>query len=125
MTTPGEITLASLAGGVAIEKFDNELRLVVENILDPNTEPTADRVITLKVTIKPDKDRGWGTIKIQSMTKLAADVAYSTRAFFGTKDGRAIACEDNPNQLTIGDFIGQHGDVTNLKPDQLIRVQED
>lgn len=43
------ISLATLNKGAAIELFEQELKRVIENIADPNVEPTAKRKITLTV----------------------------------------------------------------------------
>ena len=51
-----KLSLATIAGGAVQEKVDRALAKVAENILDPNTDPKAARSITLKLTLKPDKD---------------------------------------------------------------------
>ena len=98
------INLANLGGGVAIEKFQEEFSRLIENVLDPNTEPTAKREVILKVVVKPTKDRTWGNIQVLSSSKLAANVAYATRAYFGMTEDGPVACEDNPNQMTFEDL---------------------
>ncbi len=102
-----EITLTNLGGGAAIEKFQEELEKVIKNILDPNTDPKAKREVNLKVIIQPNAERNWVAIKIEALAKVAPNVAYATRAFVGIdRDSkRAVACEDNPNQLSIDDFM--------------------
>ena len=68
----GDLSLGTLKGGAAIELFDLELDKVMDNIQDPNTEPTEAREITLKVTIKPDEDRFLSAVGIQCWpSKLA------------------------------------------------------
>lgn len=114
-----QITLANLGGGAAVEKFEDELQRVVENILDPNTEPEAKREVILKVAIKPDKDREFGAISIVASCKLAPASAYNTRAYFGQDAETFVAYEDNPRQTTIDDFIQQENQaipITNVPP---------
>jgi len=105
MSKANQITLANLGGGAAVEKFEDELRAVLENILDPNTEATCKREVSLKITFKPDKDRSFGEISIVAQAKLAPAIAYETRAFFGREAGKVVAFEDNPKQVTIDDFL--------------------
>ena len=50
------LTLATLCGGAVQERVDRALERVAKNILDPNTDPKKSRSITLKITLKPDKD---------------------------------------------------------------------
>jgi len=100
-----ELNLTTIGNGIAIEKFNSELQKVLKNILDPNTVPNAKRSISLTVTVKPTSDRKFGTMNVETSVKLAPDIAYASRAFFGQlKDGRVAAFEDNPDQLTINDF---------------------
>lgn len=99
------ITLESLGGGAAGEKFQDELDRVVENIQDPNTEAKAKRSITIKVIFTPTVDRSMGQLHIEASSKLAATIAFETQAFFGQQDGTYVAREHNPNQMTLDDAI--------------------
>ena len=115
---PGQLSLATIGGGAALEKFQDELQKVVENILDPNTEAKTKRSIVIKVDIVPTPERNMGAILVSSTAKLAPTRSYGTRAFFG-KDGtgNALAFEDDPKQLTINDFIqSTEAKVTQMAP---------
>jgi len=101
----GEINLATLGGGAAVEKFQEELQRVVANILDPNTNPKAKRKITLTVTIIPSHERGSGDVLIEAKSTLEPSMGYATRAYFGQQYGQPVAYEDNPQQVTIDQFI--------------------
>lgn len=86
-------------GGAAIERFDDELQPVLDNIADPNTVETAIREVTLKVKIKP-KERGYAKIDIVCTSKLAGSESYNTNIYIGADvNGRAEAYEHNPEQL--------------------------
>jgi len=50
------VSLASLCKGAAIERFDDELKKVLENMMDVNTG-VGPREIVLKVRLKPNDDR--------------------------------------------------------------------
>lgn len=107
MAVVGEINLANLGAGAAAEKWQEELRKVLANIMDPATEAQAKRTIVLKVTIKPNKDRIRGKIEVATEARLAAAMAYETQGYFGMdrQTGELVACEDNPHQLTIDNFL--------------------
>ena len=95
------VTLESLGNGAANEMFETELLRVLGNILDPNTEPEALRKITLELKIKPTKDREMGNCEISVTSKLSANAAYPTRFFIGRENGRPVAYENNPRQLSL------------------------
>lgn len=101
----GQIKLNTLGRGVALERFDEELARVVENVIDPNTEAKAKRKITLEVTIVPAHDRKQAAISISCQAKLAPVVSYATRAYLGKNGQQFLAFEDNPNQVTVDEFI--------------------
>lgn len=91
------MTLASLAGGAALESFDAELKNVLNNIADPNTVANAVRKVTLEVKLKPNKDRNMMDITFGCKSALAPAEALETHALI-TKDkaGRPQAHELKP-----------------------------
>ncbi|MHC4864656.1 MAG: hypothetical protein ACYTEX_11255 [Planctomycetota bacterium] len=113
-----EITLTNLGGGAAVEKFQEEFEKVVQNISDPNTDAKAKREVILKVTIQPDSERRLAGMKIEALAKLAPSVAYATRAFIGVdrESGKVSAFEDDPNQMTIEDFVDRDKNVEHIEP---------
>ena len=85
----------------AIERFDDELLRVLDNIADPNMVETAPREVTLKVKIKP-KERSYAKLDIICSSKLATAESYTTNAYIGADiKGRAQAYEHNPEQLKL------------------------
>jgi len=50
-------SILQMAKGAFLERADYELDKMVSNILDPNTKPDAKRVISIKITLLPDKQR--------------------------------------------------------------------
>ncbi|BCK44238.1 hypothetical protein DAT299_18020 [Streptococcus suis] len=45
------LDLSSIADGGLQEKLNNELARVIENILDPNTDPTVKREVSIKLVL--------------------------------------------------------------------------
>jgi hypothetical protein len=118
----GDMNLATLGGGAAIEKFQDELARVVANILDPNTETNAKREIVLRVVFRPVKDRSRPVVEaavaVYASSKLAPPVAFATRAFVGVHQGVAIVCEDNPAQLTLEALMPDPTKVAELRTEK-------
>lgn len=93
-----EVSLETLGGGAAIERFNYELEKVLENIGDPNTKADAMREVTLKIRIKPNEDRSFCVVEIQVNGKLAS-IKPEHSSFHLTKRGnRMVATEYNPRQ---------------------------
>ncbi len=96
-----QLSLINLGGGAAVEKFQIELNRVLENLMDPNTGD-GKREITLKVEFKPSRDRDACHLKISCTSKLAAYVAFESRAYLGVgRSGLAEIYESNPAQLGL------------------------
>ncbi|PKN20924.1 MAG: replication terminator protein [Deltaproteobacteria bacterium HGW-Deltaproteobacteria-6] len=96
------VTLESLNQGAALERFNLALQDVLDNIQDPNTDPKTTRTVTLKVTFKPDSDRGIANLKCDVVPKLAPIAPFDVRVFLGRdKDGKGYASEYHSNQAVI------------------------
>jgi hypothetical protein len=94
------VSLDNLGRGAAIERFDDELRRVLENILDPNTT-IAKRSVTLKVTIKPDEERALCQVDVDCKSSMAPVRPFKTNMFVGRDSHGVIATEHNPNQMRL------------------------
>jgi len=67
-----------MAQGAFMEQFDIELHKVLVNIMDPNTNPTKPRKITLTATLKPDENRELVSFAVQSKAALVPAKPLST-----------------------------------------------
>jgi len=102
-----EISLATLHGGVAMDLFSEELRKVMENIADPNATPDAVRTISIKVRIKPDKERRFATTTVSSSSTLAPVSPTEGTMFFRSAGGSLSAYEDDWQQKELADEAGR------------------
>jgi len=109
------VSLEQLGGGAVSEMFGSELEKAIRNIADPNTDAVKKRAITLKVSMKPNKDRNLCEVEISCDSKLAPVSPFQTAMFVGVdhKSGEAKATEYYPEQmgLTVTDDDGKKVDV--------------
>lgn len=97
------VSLDTLAGGAAVERFNDELAKVFANILDPNT-PAGARNVVLTVTIKPKSDsaRNRCSVDFTAKSKILPAMAVSTELHLGVDPKRgAVAVEYDPGQLRL------------------------
>ena len=94
------VSLATLGRGAVIERFDDELRRVLENIMDPNTADGAREVI-VKVKIEPNEERNSASVGIFVASKVQGPKAVPTIIYMGKDRGQAVAFEYNPEQLKL------------------------
>jgi len=98
------ITLATLYSGAVIEAVDHEIANALANIMDPNTSPSSARTVTLKLKIKPNKERNIASVTFQASSALAAAEALETSILIDRdKAGKPLAFELRPeSQLNQG-----------------------
>jgi hypothetical protein len=101
--TMGEpLSFENLGCGAAEEKFEEALKKVLVNILDPNTRANTAREIILRVKIKPSEERTKAEVIIVCDVKLAQDKPFPTTIFIGKNaQGRPEAHEINANQMQL------------------------
>jgi hypothetical protein len=106
------INLTNLAGGAAEEMFRDEWQKILDNIVDPNTQPKTPRELVLKVRITPDEDRQIGDIMITCTSKTSPVRSFVTRCVFGKIGKRGEARELQNRQET---FLDRGGNVVPIK----------
>lgn len=75
--------LAEIADGRLQSKFDKEMKRVITNLLDPNTDAKKKRSVTVKVTLTPSKKDRLVDIDIDVKSALAPEIGVSTLMMVG------------------------------------------
>ncbi|MCG6841498.1 hypothetical protein K5I20_09310 [Fusobacterium nucleatum] len=106
-----------MCNGEAKEKIENGFMEIFKNIQDPNTPATSTRSLTVKVTLKPGKNRSYVNTQIQVIPKLAS-VLPSETDIIVEKDFRTGEVNANeygnqlPGQVKLGDLESKETSVT-------------
>lgn len=82
------ISFDRLCGNGVLEDFTEELKQIMSNISNPNTDPEKSRALTIKITFKPDKGRRGIKTSVTMKSDLAPRVANETMMLLG-KDPRS------------------------------------
>ncbi|WP_254593531.1 replication terminator protein [Terribacillus sp. AE2B 122] len=82
-TEETQINLDELAGGAVHEKFNREMKRVLANIMDPNTDPEKKRKITITLTIAGDENRMTTDVTVSAKSTLAPSKDVSTKLVIG------------------------------------------
>ena len=77
------VNLETLANGAFSAQVNRAFKEVTENIQDPNTDALAKRKVTVTITFKPNKDRNFAPIDIQTKTALAPAAGMDTALSMG------------------------------------------
>lgn len=108
-------SILEMARGAIMEQVDIETSKVVDNIIDPNTDPKKKRTITLKVDFIPSADRQTVTVIANAQSKLVPNGAVQTSLFVGIdpSTGEVAASEMTPE---VPGQISLSGNVTKEPP---------
>ena len=89
-------SILEMARGAIMEQVDREVERVVNNILDPNTDPKKKRSLTLTFEFAPSADRTQVGLKAVAKSKLEPNNAIQTALSIGTMGGQVVAMEMIP-----------------------------
>lgn len=100
-----KLSVETLYNGGVAEVLMAELNKVVQNILDPNTEPKKERSVTLKMKIKPNEQRNMAELRVETTSKLCPNQPIETSIMIAKnlKTGE-VHCEE----ICSSEFPEQH-----------------
>lgn len=102
IANPARINLANISKGAALEAFQHELALVLDNIADTAAPATAKRSITLKVDFTPQADRVKVDTTFSCVTKLAGVETRAGQMYIARQEGGGfVALDEDPRQMTL------------------------
>ncbi|GHS85585.1 hypothetical protein AGMMS49957_01960 [Synergistales bacterium] len=101
-------SILEMARGAFLERADYEMRRLVDNILDANTNPTAKRKMTITMTLEPDSDRKNVIVKFEAKSSLAATNPIRTTLYIAgeSSDGVPQILEMTPQVPGQLDMFG-------------------
>lgn len=77
------LTVENLYGGGVVERVHAEIRKAIANIVDLNTPAKKPRVVTLKITIKPNESRNLADVTVATSSTLQAPQPIETSIQIG------------------------------------------
>ena len=107
-----KVNLETFAGGALQEKFNDAMKKVLENLMDPNTPWKIKRKIGIEVSFEQNEDRDDSTVNVSAVPKLAPVKPVSTRMAIGKdlKTGELFAEEYGSQcrgQMTMDEYQRQ------------------
>ena len=97
------VTLANIADKAANELFAHELKKVMENIDDPNTEAIGARKLVLTFTFDPDHDRHEIRTTVEVKSKLMGVKGCTRTTFLGKRNGEPTLYGQDTKQINMFD----------------------
>ena len=106
--------LDSLANGALTERFGLELKKVLDNIYDPNTDPTKVRKVVLELKIKSNERRTQAELSLSAKSTFAPTVPVVTDLFMKMDYASGTVYAEEITQEIPGQ-IGMDGQTTEPK----------
>lgn len=98
---PETISLTTICDGGVPEVFERELREVLANITDPNTDPEAARSITIKFVFKPYEDRSGAHVAFTCKPALQPVQMRKSQLFLSRHSGQLKAYAQDQRQVAL------------------------
>ena len=96
-------SILQMCNGAFAERTDYEMNRLIENIMDPNTDPVAKRKIQITLELKPDADRSTVAVSCSVKSNLAPTYPVATMLYIAASDTVIEMTPQMPGQL---DFDG-------------------
>lgn len=98
-----EVSLDTIADGVALELFKHEMKNVCDNIKDPNTAAMGKRKITMTFEFSPDAEREEVRCNVSVKSALEPIKGYNKTLYTGTKNGQNTLYAHDTKQISMFD----------------------
>ena len=87
------ITIQTLDSGEAASTLNQALNDLLSNILDPRTEATQKRKVTLEVEVKPNEERNMGSLIYKVKQSFAPTKSEEVSLMIDERGGQPVAFE--------------------------------
>ena len=101
MTEDNRKSILQMCNGAFQERADYEMSRLIENILDPNTDPTAKRKMVVTLELIPDGTRQNITVKCSTKSTLAQPVPVATMLYVAGSDQIVEMTPQIPGQIDV------------------------
>lgn len=95
---PELVSLSNICGGAVEEIFQRELKNVLENIADVNTDAEAKRKIIFEFAVIPFEDRSGAQVEFACSSKLVPTERVKGTMFLAHRGPNIIAVPHDPKQ---------------------------
>ena len=92
------LSLYNVCRGAADEIFQREVNLVIDNIVDINTDCEQKRAIIMEFEFLPMKDRSGAAVSLKVKSKLAGVEPVEGTMFLTRSAGEVVAVPYDPRQ---------------------------
>lgn len=118
------IDLNQFAEGAVAERVNQELNKVLENIADPNTDPSKKRKITVTITVKGDDKRDILDVDVTAKTALAPAKSIGSKLIMDFDNRGKVTGAELKSGIKGQTFIDDEGDVADDTGNKIINLKQ-
>lgn len=118
------VDLNSFANGAMAERFNRELQKVLDNIIDPNTDPKKARKVTLTVTIRSNENRELANVSVKADSKLSPARDIETQLLMDYDSNGKVTGAELKSGAKGQTYIDPEGDVSDDKGNKIINLKQ-
>ena len=96
-----KLSLVTMMKGAAVERFDDELDMVLRNVVDFNADHRVSRSVILQLDLKPNEERTHMSMTMSVKSKIAPPKKSDGHAYLGQADDGVAAVEYDPSQPVL------------------------
>lgn len=94
-------SILEMCSGAFKERADYEMKRMIDNILDPNTDPTAKRKIQITLELRPDAERTNVAVACSAKSTLAPTNPVMTMLYIADADTVIEMTPQVPGQIAF------------------------
>lgn len=117
--------LSEIAEGGLQEKFDHEIKRVIDNILNPNTDAKRKRKVNITISLTPSENRDTVNIDTEVKSTLVPENGVSTTLLVGRDAKQQLAANELKSGTPGQTFIGDDGDLKTDTGESVASVEKD
>jgi len=118
------VDLNNFAQGAMAERFNQELQKVLDNIVDPNTDPKKARKVTLTVTISSNENRELASVSVKADSKLSPARNIETQLLMDYDSNGKVTGAELKSGAKGQTFIDPEGDVSDDKGNKILNLRQ-
>ncbi|WML38678.1 replication terminator protein [Neobacillus sp. OS1-2] len=121
---PNIVDLNTFANGALAERFNQELQKVMNNVVDPNTDPNKVRKVTMTVSISSDDNRELSDVSVQVKSTLVPAKNIQTKIIMDYDGQGKVTGAELKSGAKGQTFIDQEGGVSDDKGNKIIDLRQ-
>lgn len=94
-------SILQMCNGAFQERTDYEMNRLIDNILDPNTDPVAKRKVQITLELKPDAERTTVAVSCSVKSSLAPTYPVATMLYIAANDTVIEMTPQIPGQVNF------------------------